>query len=52
MEDVWFAWSPILSSTSALDFKLTAILVQSCHMFLLDSTHDSLVPTQTNDDTL
>ena len=38
-DDGWFSWSPILPSTSALDFELAAILLQSCHVFLLDSAH-------------
>ena len=38
-DDGWFSWSPILPFTSALDFELAAILVQSRHVFLLDSAH-------------
>ena len=53
-DDGWFSLSQILPSTSALDSKLAAILVQSCRMFLLDSAHkhDALVPIWTNNDTL
>ena len=49
--DGWFSWSTIcLPLSLACDFELAAILVQSHHVFLLDSAHkyDALVSIRTN----